>query len=128
VAARPARVYPHLSRNMTGKRAPSSPGRLAVSRASGFLNRHWTPSPLLTVGEAEARSPRRSGVPHLRQWGHRRERCHAEGPADRMLGEEATPPPSPHQRRPARTRRREEHLSPGAPSRCPATHFGRAPS
>jgi len=57
---------------------------------------HWAPSPLHTVGETEVRFPRLSGGLGLRQPGHRGGCRHAGGPTDRVLGEEATPPPSPH--------------------------------
>jgi len=67
-----------------------------MSRALGFLTGALDSSPLLTVGEAEASFPRLSGVPGLRQPGHRCGRHHAGGPTDGVLGEEATPPPSPH--------------------------------
>jgi len=86
---------------------------------------HWAPSPLHTVGEAEARFSRLSGGPGLRQPGHRGGRRHAGG-ADRVLGEEATPHPSPHPPwRPRPSTGGGVNSPPRRTPVCPVTPFGR---
>jgi len=66
-----------------------------MARAPGWASGALASGPLLAAGGTSP-YPRFSGVPCLRQQGHRCGRRHSGGPTDEVLGKATTPRPSPH--------------------------------